>query len=254
MMRLKLLKDILSEIAGKQAEELAEVLYDKENVNEFKIAKKLKVTINQVRNILYKLSNHNLVSFTRKKEKKKGWYTYFWTLDEEKALVMLDKRLGKKIFSYKNQLKSRQDKTYYICKVCKTEVSEETALENSFVCPECGEVYKLQKGKDREKLLKTKITRLEKERSEVLKELSKIRKKREEKKRKRRKRRKRRKKLSIAEIKGVGKKKAEQFRKKRIKTIGGLLRLKPETVAKKLGISVKKAKKYQKRAKKAGKK
>ena len=42
------------------------------HVNEFIIAKKLDLTINQTRNVLYKLADEGLVSSIRKKDKKKG--------------------------------------------------------------------------------------------------------------------------------------------------------------------------------------
>ena len=83
---LSFLRSVFRRIASKSAEDLIEILYDKENVNEFKIAEKLKKNINEVRNILYKLSSFNVISSTRKKDKRKGWYTYFWTLNVEKAL------------------------------------------------------------------------------------------------------------------------------------------------------------------------
>ena len=83
----KLLKKILKELAGTEAEKIVEILYGKKNVNEFIIAKKLNLTINQTRNILYKLGDEGLVSFVRKKDNKKGgWYIYFWTLETEKGL------------------------------------------------------------------------------------------------------------------------------------------------------------------------
>ena len=48
------------------------------------------------------------------------------------------------ITQLENQLKSREEKRYYICKQCNIEVTEETALLHDFICPECGEVYELQ--------------------------------------------------------------------------------------------------------------
>jgi len=76
-----MLKNLLEEtveiVIGKQAEGIVDLLDGKKYVNEFIIAKKLGITINQARNILYKISDQGLVSFIRKKDKKKGWYTYF---------------------------------------------------------------------------------------------------------------------------------------------------------------------------------
>lgn len=71
-MQLKLLNDVVGEIIGKQATGIVDLLIGKKDVNEFFIAKKLKLTINQIRNMLYKLSNFNLVTFTRKKDKGKA--------------------------------------------------------------------------------------------------------------------------------------------------------------------------------------
>src|SRR3989344_9542204 len=83
----RLLKKILKDLAGAKAEKLVDILYGKKNVNEFIIAKKLNLTINQARNVLYKLGDEGLVKFIRKKDSKKGgWYIYFWTLETEKGL------------------------------------------------------------------------------------------------------------------------------------------------------------------------
>jgi len=159
-MQMKLLSEIVGNVVGKQGAEIVSILEGKKNVNEFLIAKKLKLTINQTRNILYKLSDAGLVSFTRKKDKRKGWYTYFWTLNSEKALELLQANVKGEIDNLKNQLKNREQKRYYVCNTCKTEVSEETALLHSFMCAECGEVYSLQTDKKIINDLNSRINKL----------------------------------------------------------------------------------------------
>ena len=173
-MQDKLLEGIVSDIAGKSGLDILNLLLGKKDVNEFLLAKKLKLTINQIRNILYRLSNYSLVTFTRKKDKKKGWYTYFWTLDNEKALELLDSKIKKETDSLKSQLKSRETKRFYTCKVCKTEISEETALTHSFTCQECGDIYELAENKKLINDLRGSIARLERRRQVVLEELGKI--------------------------------------------------------------------------------
>ena len=79
------LQEVSNDIAGKQAEEMVPLLFNKKHVNEFIIAKKLNITVNQVRNLLYKLSDHGIVSYIRKKDKRKGWYTYFWRIEPLKS-------------------------------------------------------------------------------------------------------------------------------------------------------------------------
>lgn len=134
----KLLKEIMISIAGKQAEEIVNLLNGKKYVNEFIIAKKLNLTINQTRNILYKISDYGLVSFIRKKDKRKGWYTYFWKLEVMKCLEFLRTSLMKKMEQIHYQIKSRETKEFYVCERCHIEFTEENALLHSFTCPECG--------------------------------------------------------------------------------------------------------------------
>jgi len=130
--------------------------------NEFLIAKKLELTINQTRNILYKLSDEGLVSSVRKKDKKKGWYTYFWTFNLDRALILLQKIIIRDIEQLEHQLKNRKEKRFYKCKICGTEVTEETALLHDFMCDECGEVYELSDSSNMINDITGQITKLKK--------------------------------------------------------------------------------------------
>jgi len=181
-MQIKLLSEIIGNIVGKQGAEIVGILEGKKNLNEFLIAKKLKLTINQTRNILYKLSDAGLVSFTRKKDKRRGWYTYFWTLNSEKSLELLEANVKNEVESLKNQLKNREIKRYYVCNTCKTEVNEETALVHNFICSECGEVFALQEDKKILADLTSKINRLTNGLIGIQHELSLIREKQTKKK------------------------------------------------------------------------
>ena len=146
-----LLKEVISLVAGKQAEEIVDLLDTQKYVNEFVIAKKLNLTINQTRNILYKISDFGLVSSIRKKDKRKGWYTYFWKIEIVKALDFLKENLLKKIDTAEHYIKSRETKRFYVCERCHIELSEENALLNNFTCTECGSLLVL---KDNTKMLK----------------------------------------------------------------------------------------------------
>ncbi len=137
-MQDQLLSEVIESIVGKSGHAIAELLKDKRNVDEFKIAAKMKLTINQARNILYKLYEHDIVNFTRKKDKRKGWYIYYWTLNTKKALGHLLTRKEREMQQLISVLKSRKSKRFYRCKDCGIELSEETALNHDFLCPECG--------------------------------------------------------------------------------------------------------------------
>lgn len=147
----KLIRESIFEVAGKPAEVLVDFLDGKKYMNEFLIAKKLDLPINQTRNILYKISEFGLVSSTRKKDKKKGWYTYSWKLEELKSLEFLRNFLLRKMEQIRNQIKSRETREFYVCEKCHVEFNEENALVHDFTCPECGS---LLIRKDNTKLLK----------------------------------------------------------------------------------------------------
>lgn len=159
------LKEVISIVVGKNSEQVADLLNSKKHVNEFVIAKKLDITINQARNILYKLSDFGLVSSIRKKDKKKGWYTYFWRLEVLKALEFLREEKLKRISQINNQIKNRETKEFYICNRCNIELNEETALLHDFTCNECGEIFSR---KDNTKMLKDLKKTLEKLSSELV--------------------------------------------------------------------------------------
>src|SRR3990172_12385189 len=169
----KFLKESMMIIAGKQAEELVDVLDTNKYINEFVIAKKLNLTINQTRNVLYKISDHGLVSSIRKKDKRKGWYTYFWKVESLRSLEFLKDDLSKKIENFTHQIKSRETKRFYVCDRCHLELNEEHALLNNFTCTECGQVLML---KDNNKLvgeMKKNLEKLKREMALVDEEIAK---------------------------------------------------------------------------------
>ena len=176
-MQVKLLHDLVEEMAGENTGRIVDILFGKKDVNEFLIAKKMELTINQVRNILYKLSADGLVSFIRKKDKRKGWYIYYWTLKTEKCLVKLEGSLVGKIENLNHILGSRETKRFYVCKPCGIEVGEEKALEHGFSCEECAEIYELSDNSGPIRDTKAKVTRRQKELELIKGELVTIREK-----------------------------------------------------------------------------
>ncbi len=174
----KILREVITLVVGKQAEEIVDLLDTKKHVNEFLLAKKLDLTINQTRNILYKISDHGLVSYIRKKDKKKGWYTYFWKIEVLKSLKFMKNVLIKKIGQLKHKIKSRETKRFYVCDRCAIEITEEHALICNFTCNECGDILSL---KDNVKLIrdmKKNFEKLKKEleflEEEIIKETEKV--------------------------------------------------------------------------------
>jgi transcription factor E len=163
----KFLREVVSLVVGKSMEEIAVLLNSKKHVNEFLIAKKLDITINQTRNLLYKLSDEGLVSSIRKKDKKKGWYTYFWKIEILKALQFLKLHLEQRISQFENQINNRETQQFYVCERCKIEMNEEAALLQDFTCFECGGVFSLKDNSSLLKALQKNVDKLRKEVEEI---------------------------------------------------------------------------------------
>lgn len=169
-----LMKELVRRIAGKNTEVIVDVLFSKENLNEFKIADQLKLTINQTRNILYRMSNHGILESTRKKDKRKGWYTYFWTLNLIKSLETLKKMKQSELQVLHQMLKSREMKNFYRCNIDNIEMNEETAMHHHFLCPECGQLLQPVAEEKKLKEIKTKIEETQKQLAIVEEELQRI--------------------------------------------------------------------------------
>ena len=136
----ELLNEFIKEIVGSDTVSLVQYIKNKEDVSEFKIAEELGLNINLVRNMLYRLSSHNLVSSIRKKDKKKGWYIYYWTFNIYRAAELIMKSRGKKLENLKNMLNRLSSETFFVCKVDGTTLGFESAMEHNFKCPEDGEL------------------------------------------------------------------------------------------------------------------
>ncbi|HLD12734.1 MAG TPA: hypothetical protein VJB87_04025 [Candidatus Nanoarchaeia archaeon] len=154
---------LTEEQLGKEALALLNHLYKKENVSEFKIAEKMKVTVNQVRSLLYRFQEKNLVTFTRKKDSKKGWYVYFWTLDMKETKALFLKVRKRQLIDQQQQLTMESQGAYFSCKSKCIRLPFEQALDIQFQCPECGEVLNQEQNPKTIEQLKKNIEQLHKD-------------------------------------------------------------------------------------------
>lgn len=233
---INILHELIRDIAGKSAEPIADILRNKDEVNEYKIADKLKITVNQVRNILYKLFDKSIVSFTRKKDKQKGWYIYFWTLNVQKALTQFVNIKEKEIDEINHQITGLETKHYYSCPSGCVELSEEHALNYNFICQECGQLLALSAKKERIKDFKTTIDKFNRQIGIARKELAEI--EAEELKR-----------LEKEKIKKLKQRRAKMLRKRRTKKAKTKKARKIKEKSSKKPKKKKKPKKYKKKRK-----
>jgi len=240
--------NLIRDIVGEDAVPLVNLIKKKSNVSEFKIAEKLNLGINQVRNILYRLHAHNLIDFIRKKDKKKGWYIYYWTFDSDRANELIVENIKKKIENLKNLIKVLERENFFICMNDNVTFTFENAMEHNFSCPECGEVLKQKDNKKNIEKNRNQIRKFGIELNEVRIEFEKIKKRREAmEKRKKKKPVKKKSKKKKSKKKKSGKKKKPVKKKAKKKTVKRKTK-KPKKVKKKK-TSKKKSKKKKSRRK-----
>ena len=162
------IEELIKELIGSDALPLVTLIKGKQNVSEFKIASKLNVTVNQVRNIFYRLGEHDLVSFTRKKDKQKGWYVYFWTFELGKAHHLLMDLKRKKIDLITKMLSEERKNVFLVCPKGCIRVGTEDALELQFHCPECNNVLKEVNKEKRLHLMEEQKKKLQGELGELI--------------------------------------------------------------------------------------
>ena len=131
---------MLEYIAGREVIPLVNLLKTKENISEFKLAEDLKCEVNYVRNLLYRLYDYNLVFFTRKKDKLKGWYIYYWTFNHDKILDVLIKIEKERLERLKSRHDSESGGLFFCCQGKCVRLDFEHATDFEFHCPECGEI------------------------------------------------------------------------------------------------------------------
>jgi len=259
---VKILEDYIKGNFNEDSLKVFRQLWGKSNVSEFDIAENLKLSINYVRNLLYGLHAGNLVSSTRKKDRQKGWYIYYWTFNLKHAVGVIIARKKERVLGLENRL-AKGEKEYYVCKDGHVEFNAVKALEYGFKCPECEQVLVRETGEhDVEKInaeidiLKKEIEMLEQP-IEMPKEVVKKSRKKVVKKKIRKARKKLKKiKRKIKKLKKKLKKMPE--RKKKIARRIKKLKVKKKVIKKKI-VKLKKKivklkKKYNKRKSSSGKK
>ncbi len=160
---IEVLDELVTALCGEDVLPLMHILWNKNNVSEFKLAEMLNVTVNQTRNMLYRCNEHNLVSFLRKKDKKKGWYIYYWSLNRRSAENALLKFRERQHEEFKQRLGREEEGIFYVCPMGCMRLKMEQAMEYDFKCQECGALLVQQDNTKTIANIKKRVNELEKE-------------------------------------------------------------------------------------------
>jgi transcription initiation factor TFIIE subunit alpha len=155
-----LIEKVVIEVLGEEVIPLIRVMKNKVNLSEFKLAEKINKEVNATRNLLYKLHDLNLASFIRRKDKKKGWYIYYWTLQQKNAEHILKKLKKKKIEALTERLRRESSGNFFVCPEKCIRLDFERAFEFEFKCPECGAIISQEDNREKINELEEEIKKL----------------------------------------------------------------------------------------------
>lgn len=103
------------------------------------IANDCGIRLNTVRKVLYKLYDHGLVSCTRVRDEKTGWFIFYWRLQPDQLDAFIRSRKKRVLDKLRTRLDFERNHSFFICKTDpEVRVTFEEAMETSFKCGKCG--------------------------------------------------------------------------------------------------------------------
>jgi len=140
---LAVLDEELTKVArlfgGEEAVTVVNILKKKSEATDEMLANESTVRLNTVRKILYKLYDHGLVSCTRVRDEKTGWFIFYWKLQTDQLDAFIRGRKRRVLEKLKQKLDYERNHSFFVCKKCgDVRVTFEDAMESSFRCPKCG--------------------------------------------------------------------------------------------------------------------
>ncbi len=116
---------------------LGNKLGNKSEATDEEIATKLEIKLNIVRKILYKLYDYHLAVFRRIRDKRTGWFVYFWKLNPERICDLVDSKKRLVLQKLRERLTYETGHVFYQCHNGCPRFTFEDAMEVSFNCPKC---------------------------------------------------------------------------------------------------------------------
>lgn len=128
--------EFLEGLLGEGGVEVASTIYDNEYTDE-EISKETGIRVNTVRKVLYRLYDNRLASYRRTRDKKTGWYIYYWKMDLNKASEVMKGLEREYLNKLRERLEYEQNNMFFRCDNGCKKVVFDTASENNFKCPGC---------------------------------------------------------------------------------------------------------------------
>src|SRR3989304_8324442 len=149
---------------GEEAVTVVNILKKKSEATDEMLATESTVRLNTVRKILYKLYDHGLVSCTRVRDEKTGWFIFYWRLQPDQLDAFIRSRKKRALDKLKQRLDFERNHTFFVCKTdLDIRVTFEEGMETSFKRAKCGRQLESQDNADVVTVLEAKTEQLEAE-------------------------------------------------------------------------------------------
>lgn len=135
------LLDMVEDVAGLEVRKVAILLLDHDDeVTDEILAEELNVKLDEVRKALYKLSDLEIASFRRIKDKVSGWYIYYWRIHPERINEIVLKKQRAVHWKILERLQYEREHMFFSCgnRDC-FRITFDEAMEYDFICPNCGQ-------------------------------------------------------------------------------------------------------------------
>ncbi|RLE94539.1 MAG: transcription initiation factor E subunit alpha [Thermoprotei archaeon] len=140
-LKRKLLLEYASDLSGPLAAKVLSIIIDKGEATDEEISAKLKIdNPSEVRKILIKLHEADILTYRRERDENIGWYTYYWRLKDENIINVLTRRIKAVIKVLERKMEYEQNNSFYVCVQCLRRFTIEEAYDLDFSCPECGAI------------------------------------------------------------------------------------------------------------------
>src|SRR5437667_8345163 len=126
---------LASFVGGEEAISVVKALAQAGTTTDDVIATQANVRLNTARKVLYKLYDHALVTCTKSRDEKTGWYIYHWKLQPDQLDAFVRSRKKKVLEKLRARLDYEKTHSFFMCKGClKGRVTLEEAMKSAFRC------------------------------------------------------------------------------------------------------------------------
>ncbi len=141
--RVYILKKLAGILLGKNGEIIVDTLAEKGEVKDDELSRAVGMNENEVRRILWKLSDYTIVSTRKVINSETGWITYYWYLPLDQAPGILYNVINRIIDRLECRLEYEKNNIFFWCgNVNCPKYTFDEATELIFRCKRCGKALK----------------------------------------------------------------------------------------------------------------